>query len=282
MICDHRVVRRLTLPTVVAATLAGAGLVASAGDGPEARQGAAGRATTTPIPRLATVAASEPKPLAGHVIVLDPGHNGGNGGAPRAINRQVKIGGGRTKACDTTGTSTNSGYSEASFTYDVAKRARRVLRNRGAQVILTRSGNRGVGPCIDRRAQIANRAHADLRVSIHADGGPASGRGFHIIEPARIKGLTDDVFSASHRLALDLRGPFKARTEQRYATYIGRNGIDRRGDLGGLRLADVPSVFIECGNMRNAIDARRVRSGAWRLKAARGIADGVQRFVTRR
>jgi N-acetylmuramoyl-L-alanine amidase len=72
------------------------------------------------------------KPLVGTTIVLDPGHNGGNGAAPSAINRQVGIGQGQTKACNTTGTATNSGYPEAAYTWDVAVRARRVLRNRGA------------------------------------------------------------------------------------------------------------------------------------------------------
>lgn len=278
--CDHPPVPRFALPTLIVALAAA--LVATTGDDAGTPTRALEPAARLPTVRLATVAASDPKPLAGRTIVLDPGHNGGNFRDPATINRLVSIGHGSRKACDTTGTATDSGYSEASFTYDVAKRARHVLRNRGATVILTRSGNRGVGPCIDRRAQIANRAHADLRISIHADGGPSSGRGFHVIEPTRIKGLTDDIFSASHRLALDLREGFKARTQQRYATYIGRNGIDRRGDLGGLRLADVPSVFIECANMRNATDARRVRSPSWRLKAARGIADGVQRFVGRR
>ena len=79
------------------------------------------------------------------------------------------------KACDTTGTATASGYTEAAYNWDVAKRTRRVLENRGARVILTRKDNHSVGPCIDERARIANRAHADLRVSIHADGGPPSG-----------------------------------------------------------------------------------------------------------
>jgi N-acetylmuramoyl-L-alanine amidase len=220
-------------------------------------------------------------PLEGMTVALDPGHNAGNAGAPRTINRLVSIGKGRRKACDTTGTQTDSGYSEAAYTWDVAVRARRVLRNRGATVVLTRNDNRSVGPCIDDRARIANSARADAKVSIHADGGPPSGYGFHIIEPARIAGLTDDVFGASHRLALHLRRAFRAATREPYATYIGRNGIDRRSDLGGLRLADQPAVFIETGNMRSARDARRMLRATYRLSVARGIANGIQRFLRR-
>jgi N-acetylmuramoyl-L-alanine amidase len=220
-------------------------------------------------------------PLDGMTVALDPGHNSGNAGAPAAINRQVAIGKGRRKACDTTGTQTDGGYTEAAYTWDVAVRARRVLRNRGATVVLTRSNDHSVGPCIDERARIANHARADAKVSIHADGGPASGYGFHVIEPALIPGLTDDVFGASHRLALDVRAAFRAATHEPYATYVGRNGLDRRDDLGGLRLADQPAVFIETGNMRSARDARRMLRAAYRLSVARAIANGVQRFLAR-
>jgi N-acetylmuramoyl-L-alanine amidase len=220
------------------------------------------------------------EPLAGRTVVLNPGHNGGNGAAPQIINRPVDIGQGQTKACDTTGTATDSGYSEAAYTWDVALRARRVLNKRGATVVLTRNDNQSVGPCIDERARIANRARAAATVSIHADGGPASGAGFHVIEPVLIPGLTDDIFGASHRLAVDLRGAFRAATGEPYANYIGRHGIDRRSDLGGLRLANGPAVFIETGNMRNARDAARMRSGAYRLRVARGIANGIQRFLS--
>jgi N-acetylmuramoyl-L-alanine amidase len=230
---------------------------------------------------LAAQASAADAPLRGRTIVLNPGHNGANATAPGRINRLVGIGQGATKACDTTGTATDGGYSEAAFNWDVAVRARRVLRRRGATVVLTRSDNHSVGPCIDERARIANRARADATVSIHADGASPSSFGFHVIEPALIRGLTDDVFGASHRLALAVRAAFRAATGEPYATYIGRDGVDRRDDLGGLRLADVPSIFVEAGNMRNAGDARRMRSGAYRLRAARGIANGIQRYLAR-
>lgn len=222
-----------------------------------------------------------PKPLEGEVVVLDPGHNGGNAAAPAQINRLVGIGQGQRKACNTTGTATNGGYAEAAYTWDLAKRTRAVLKALGASVVLTRSSNTGIGPCVDARARIATRAGSDATVSIHADGAAAGARGFHVIEPARIKGLTDDVLPASHRLALDLRAAFKAGTGEPYATYIATNGLMARSDLGGLRLADTPSVFIETGNMRNATDAARMTSASYRARAARALAAGIQRYVLR-
>ena len=78
-----------------------------------------------------------------------------------------------------------------------------------------------------------------------------------------------------------MRTAFAAATREPYSTYAGRNGIDRRGDLGGLRLSDVPSVFVETGNMRNHRDARRMLDPAYRRTVARGIANGIERFLTR-
>jgi N-acetylmuramoyl-L-alanine amidase len=42
----------------------------------------------------------------------------------------------------------------------------------------------------------------------------------------------------------------------------------------------VPKVFIETGNMRNAADARKLESRRFRKTIARGIADGVTRFLS--
>ena len=169
--------------------------------------------------------------LDGATIAIDPGHNGRNWAHPEEINRLVDAGTLR-KACDTTGTATASGYAEPSFTFDVAVRLRRILRKEGASVVLTRRSNAGWGPCITERAAIGNRAHADAAVSIHADGGPPSGRGFHVIYPPSIRGLTDDIAKPSKCLALAMRHAYRAGTGLPYATYLGGNGLSARSDLG--------------------------------------------------
>lgn len=208
--------------------------------------------------------------LAGRTIAIDPGHNGGNASHPSAINRLVPAGGFR-KACDTTGTATSDErLSEAAFTWDVAKRLRTLLRSAGAEVVMTRSSNSGVGPCINRRAQIANRAHADLAISIHADGGPAGGRGFHVIRPGYLRGYTGSIVRPSKSLALRVRSALD-RAGLRRADYIARNGLDRRTDLGGLNLSKVPKVMVELGNMRNGGDAAKLKRAAWRQKVARAL-----------
>src|SRR5918992_4564611 len=122
--------------------------------------------------------------LAGQTVVLDPGHNGRNGAHPERIDRQVHVGGGMYKACNTTGTA-----GESRLNLAVARETARILRRRGARVVLTRRNDRGVGPCITRRARIANREQADAAVSIHADGGPAGGPRLPLVPPPPIAGV---------------------------------------------------------------------------------------------
>lgn len=218
--------------------------------------------------------------LRGKVVVIDPGHNGANGRNSRVINRKVDIGNG-VKACDTTGTETNGGYAEAAFTFDVSVRLATLLRSTGATVVLTRPDNRGVGPCINQRAGIGNTAHADAAISIHGDGAPAAGHGFHVIVPKGI-GRNDAIVTPSKRLGISVRDAFRSGTGQPLSTYTGTRtgGLVTRSDLGGLNLSTVPKVFIECGNMRNATDARRMGSPAWRQRAATALAAGLTTFLT--
>ncbi len=155
------------------------------------------------------------------------------------------------------------------------------LEARGATVVLTRTSDDGVGPCIDERARIGNQARADAAISIHADGGPATGTGFHVIRPAPMGGPVDAVVEPSTRLAQAIRTAFAAGTATAPATYLStQDGIVARSDLGGLNLSTVPKVFIETGNMRNAADAARLGDPAFREREAEALADGLQRFLS--
>lgn len=224
------------------------------------------------------------KPLDGRVVVLDPGHNPGNRDHTTEINRQVEAGGFR-KECDTTGTTTNDGYPEASFTLDVARRARKILSAQGATVTFTQDGDRAWGPCVDERARTGNRAHADAAVSIHADGSAPGNHGFHVIVPGSVRSSTADtrtITGPSRSLGEQIKKYFAASTSQPPANYIaGGSGLTVRKDLGGLNLSKVPKVFIECGNMRDSDEAARLRSPSWRQRAAEGIADGVSAFLVK-
>ncbi|WP_432521262.1 N-acetylmuramoyl-L-alanine amidase [Kineococcus sp. SYSU DK006] len=241
---------------------------------------AAPAGTPAPVARPATGAEAPPPP----VVVLDPGHNGGNATAPGVIGAPVPAGG-FTKPCNTTGTSTDAGYPEHAYAFDVSLRAAELLRARGVVVVLTRTDDTGVGPCVDRRAQIANEARAALAVSVHADGAAASARGYHVVEPALAPdGGNAAVLAASDVAARDLLAAFGAATGSPRAGYPGdlvEPGLTRRDDLAGLNLARTPAVLLESANMRNPEEAAAVSDPAWRQRAAQGVADGVLAFLAR-
>jgi N-acetylmuramoyl-L-alanine amidase len=216
-------------------------------------------------------------PLAGKIVGIDPGHNGGNFTDPDAIARQI-WNGAEWEACDTTGTTTDGGYTEAQFNFNVAKYLRADLMRDGARVIMTRTSNTGVGPCVNRRAEIINAAHADVAVDIHADGAAASGRGFTIQEPVAV-GPNNAVIGASQRFGGDVRQAMLADTAMPESNYEGVDGIMPRDDLAGLNLTTVPKVLIECGNMRNAVDASLLVTARFQRRVASALTAAVAAFL---
>jgi N-acetylmuramoyl-L-alanine amidase len=233
--------------------------------------------TTTTRPAPTTTANVLP---AGHgqVVVLDPGHNGGNASHPAQINALVPSGRGQTKACNTTGTATNAGYSEHAFTWDVANRVRADLVAKGYQVVLTRPDDNGVGPCVNERAAIGNQAQAAAVVSIHGDGSVAAGaHGFHVeySNPP----LNSAQGGPSIALATALRDSGRA-SGFTTANYIGSNGLFGRADLGGLNLSERPTALIECGNMRDSGDAAVMSSATGRQRIADAIAAGITTYLS--
>jgi N-acetylmuramoyl-L-alanine amidase len=219
------------------------------------------------------------RPLAGMTVGIDPGHNGRNYTDPAFIDH--KIWNGREyENCNTTGTATDAGYPEARFTWRVASYLRRDLRAEGARVVMTRHNNHGVGPCVNRRARIINRSHAAVGIDIHGDGGPPGGRGFAVLEPVRDK-ENRHIIGKSAQLGGMVRHALLAGTSMPESTYDGVHGITHRRDLAGLNLTRVPLVLVECGNMRNATDARLMTSAQFQQRIARAFTQAMKRFALR-
>lgn len=209
----------------------------------------------------------------GKTVFLDAGHSGAS---DSSINRQVPNGRGGTKPCQTSGTSSNAGYPEHSLNWDVTNRIRAALEDAGVHTELSRADDASVGPCIDARAAAANAAHPDAIVSIHADGGPPSGRGFHVnySSPA----LNDAQSGPAVQLAGDIRDSLAASGFPE-SSYLGSNGLFGRADLAGLNLAEYPAVLVELGNMRNAEDAALLESPEGRDRYAAAVTRGILAFL---
>jgi N-acetylmuramoyl-L-alanine amidase len=219
----------------------------------------------------ATVSASS---IEGKSVFLDPGHSGAN---DASIDNQVPNGRGGTKECQTTGAATNDGYSEHSFNWDVANRVRAALEQMGAHVEMSRPDDASAGPCVDQRATAANLMRPDADVSIHADGGPASGHGFHVNYSA--PPLNAAQSGPAIRLAAAMRDAMTAAGLQP-SSYIGSDGLYGRADLAGLNLAEYPAVLVETGNMRNAGDAASMETSDGRQRYADAITAGIVAFLT--
>jgi N-acetylmuramoyl-L-alanine amidase len=227
-------------------------------------------------PAQAAPAASRP-PLAGKIVGIDPGHNGLNYTSPAFLHRKV-WNGREWEGCDTTGTRTAGGYTEARFTWNVAVYLRADLIRMGARVVMTRKGLNGLGPCVDTRARILNRAHANVSVDIHADGGPRSGRGFTVLEPVA-DGPNNKVIQPSKRFGRDVHAMMLRDTAIRVSTYYGRDGYISRRDLAGLNLTTMPKVLIETGNMNNAADAALLVTPKVQRAIAAALAAAIVSFL---
>lgn len=281
---------RIAALALVAALVAGCSVSTSSTNGGKSPTDADARSSVAEPAGSPSVVEPVETPLAGKVVVLDPGHQLGNRDHGSEIRKPVDAGG-FDKECNTTGAATASNYPEATFTWQVAVEVRRLLRRLGARVVLTRSSNsaRLWGPCIDERGRLGNPDQpgpaADLRLSIHADGvspgsttGPAFG--FHVIRPGFVKGWTDDIAKPSRRLAVVVRDAlldagFPA------SSYRGTRGIDVRTDLGTLNHSDVPTVLVELANMRNRADAAIVESARGRRQYAAALAEAVRSYLDR-
>jgi N-acetylmuramoyl-L-alanine amidase len=233
-------------------------------------------------PASAQAPAAPDNPLAGKLILLDPGHQLGNSNPrfSRFIN-QTRFNGAIVKACNTTGTATNAGLPEATFTWKVANRLKDMLERAGARVEMTRTSNSrdAWGPCTWDRAKKANRLDADAMLSIHADGASAGSSGFFAMAPSRIEGWTDDVVKVDRRLARSMIAGMAAAGAPR-SNYIGNQLMISR-DTTSLNVSNVPTTTIEVGNMRNAGDARRMSSAAGQRDYARWLYAGLERFFSR-
>jgi N-acetylmuramoyl-L-alanine amidase len=180
--------------------------------------------------------------LRGATIVVDAGHGGEDPGAR-----------GR------------SALPEKTINLDIARELAQRLKERGANVLMTRSTDRFIS--LDGRAAFADRTHADLFVAIHADSA----------RRASADGMTVYIgrgSSAQSRSAA-----------QHIASALQRAGLEFRGvQTAGFRVLVAhsrPAVLIECGFLSNQAEARQLNNEAHRARIAQAIADGVAAYFAR-
>lgn len=231
-----------------------------------------------PTPTHMPTTSASPSPalaLSSYVISVDAGHNSGNFAHPREVNALVPDGRGGMKACDTTGTTTNDGYRESEFNWDVALRVKAGLEAVGARVVMPRTDDDSIGPCVDYRGNFPAENDADVAISIHANGSEnPQVRGFFVLlaDPP-LAGAT----VAQHSRAL----ADAVITEMQAAGFpISPYGaITPRNDIAGLNFNKVPAALIELGEMRNAQEAAVMKTETGRQRYADALVAALVRWA---
>lgn len=229
-------------------------------------------ATTTVAPTTSTSRATSTtaRPASGQVVCIDPGHQAHGDSSPEPVGP----GSSDMKAKVSDGTAgTVTGTPESELVLAVSLKLRDALASKGIQVVMTRT-TQDVRLSNIERAQIANQAHADLFVRIHADGSEdGSVSGIHVLYPASIKGWTDDIASASKQAAS------LAQRELIAATGARDRGVDARGDMTGFNWCDVPVILPEIGFMSNAAEDRLLATPAYQDKIVAGLVRAILAFL---
>lgn len=229
--------------------------------------------TSLATPTTAPVAHAAPGSVAGMIVFLDPGHNGAN---DASMTRQVPTGRGGTKDCQASGTATEAGFPEHTFTWNTVLLIRQALNQLGVRTAMSRGNDDQVGPCVDERAAMANALQPNAVVSIHGDGGPATGRGFHVLYSS--PPLNAAQAGPSVQFARMMRDQLAA-TGVPPSTYIGTDGLNPRADIAGLNLAQYPSILVELGNMKNPVDSMLMSSDNGQQKYADAVVKGIVAFL---
>jgi N-acetylmuramoyl-L-alanine amidase len=216
-------------------------------------------------------------------IVIDPGHGGHDSG--------------------TTGP---GGIEEKQVVLDVSLRLGKLLRQRlGADVIFTRDNDTFIP--LETRTAIANKAQADLFLSIHANSSPdSSARGVetyylnfttspdalevaareNAVSDESIHELSDLVKKITLKDKIDESREFAADVQKSLYDSLeeGNPGLRDRGIKKApfvvLIGANMPSILAEISFLTNSDDARELQQPAYRQRIAESLYRGVSRYVS--
>ncbi len=199
------------------------------------------------------------------IIVVDAGHGGQDTGTRNAA---LKL-------------------DEKSFTLDVARRLAGILESQGYKVVMTRTDDRYIG--LKERAEIANRANADLFVSVHFNSVEKSpqvrGSETYILTP-RFQRSTSETKSSDDDRQLqpgNVGDPWNAVL----GLQVQRHLLDqletfdrglKRARFAVLRLVECPAVLVEAGYLSNEQEARKIATAEYRAAIAEAVANGIAAY----
>ena len=176
------------------------------------------------------------------VVIIDPGHGGKDSGA-------IGIG----------------GVLEKDVILPISKRITEVLERNGIQVIMTRDSDYFV--TLPGRVTMAERANADVFVSIHANSAGAN--------RPEVSGLETYHYDSGLRLAQIVHSKILQSLNVR-----DRNV--RKARFYVLRKTSMPSILVETGFLTGRDDAAKLRTSAYQNQMADAIAQGILQYLKSR
>jgi N-acetylmuramoyl-L-alanine amidase len=224
---------------------------------------------SAPTPEKKKGSEAAEKPAEQFVVCVDPGHQERSDSTPEPIGPGSK----ETKPSVTGGTTgVETRLAEYEAVLQISMNLKKRLEAQGVKVVMTRTTN-DVNLSNSQRAAIANKAHADLFVRVHADGNPSSElAGISTLYPGPNR-WTRPIVAESKRAAKSVQ----------HSVVVETGAIDRgavpRTDLSGFNYSKVPAVLIECGFMSNPVEDRLLASPHYQDKLASGIASGVVAYL---
>lgn len=175
------------------------------------------------------------------VVVIDPGHGGGDEGCSRA------------------------GVEEKEINLEIAKEVARGLRELGYQVVMTRDEDQDVE--LDERVNISKTAHGDAYVSIHQNAS----------EEMSVRGI--ETWYGVEHAADDSRR--LAQLIQKYtagAVDGTDRGIIEDDSLRVVRENLAPACLVETGFLSNEDERAKLETESYRQALADGIVNAVDLF----
>jgi N-acetylmuramoyl-L-alanine amidase len=175
------------------------------------------------------------------VVVVDPGHGGGDVGA-------VGIG----------------GIQEAGINLDISRKVASILEEQGVQAVLTR--NSDVEIDLAPRVALAEQVNADLFVSIHSNA-------INMSRPD-VNGIETYFYDSGEGLAESIHSSVVSATGSR------DRGLRSTG-FYVLKRTSMPAVLVEVGFVTGAEDQPRLADPNYRDQMAEAIARGILNYIQR-
>lgn len=202
------------------------------------------------------------------VVCIDPGHQAkgdpkGEPIAPGSGNKKARV------ASGTTGVATKK--PEYAVNLEAALILKDLLAQKGYEVVMTREVNE-VNVSNVERAEIANKAQADMTIRLHCDSiGNGGKSGAVLIVPSKAGTHTAGIYKPSYDYAQLLKKSLEARG-------VKVNGIFERGDMTGFNWSKVPVIIFEMGFMSNWNEDRMLSDKGYQQKLMEAVVEALDGY----